>query len=213
MAACTLKLSQLISMSSQKKQNDDKKREVICGDSWFSNYRTDNAMSLEGFHYFGQVKMGHGRAPKLFLKTEMAGYCPVSWIVLKHTSPSNVEMVCIGYKYNRTKILTFIMMKGCGSTTSGPPYTVMYTQENGEKIQCDIARPEVVTDYFHATGSINHHNHTRQGTLALEEKWVTGCEYHRIFATFMGITATDSWLLWCYNVLQQLEGKRQRETP
>ncbi len=156
-----------------KKPNDDKKREVVCADSWFSNYRTVEAMSLEGFHYFGQVKTGHGRIPKLFLETEMAGYCPGLWLVLEHTSPLNVDMVCIGYKYNKSKILTFIMTNGCGSTTPGPPYTVTYTKENGEKIQRDIACPNVITDHFHAAGAIDHHNHTRQGTLALEEKWVT----------------------------------------
>ncbi len=166
---------------------------------------------MEEFHYFSQVKTGHGRIPKLFLETEMAGYCPGLWLVLEHTSPSNVDMVCLGYKYNRTKILTFVMTKGCGSTSPGPPYRVTYTKENGEKIERDIAHLQVVTDYFHSAGAIDHHNHTRQGTLALEDKWVTRCGYNRIFTTFVGITATDSWLLWQYNVKQELRGKKGKE--
>ncbi len=48
-AGCTLRLANLVSMAGRKKPNDNKKREVVCADSWFSNYRTVEAMSLEGF--------------------------------------------------------------------------------------------------------------------------------------------------------------------
>ena len=188
-----------------------KKCEVICGNSWFTNYCTVEAMALDGFHYFGQVKTGHSHIPKLFLEREMAGFCPGSWLVLFHTSPSNVEMTCIGYKYNRTKILTFVMTKGCGNTAPGDPYQVTFTKENGEKIERDIARPKVVTNYFRAAGAVDHHNHSRQGTLGLEEKWVTQCGYFRIFTTIAGITTTDAWLAWRYEMDRKLSGQRGKE--
>ncbi len=196
-------------MSGRRKYNDKKKREVICGDSWFTNYRTVESMSLDGYHYFGQVKTGHSRIPKLFLEQEMAGYCPGSWLVLSHTSPANVEM--IGYKYNRLKILTFMMTKGCGNTGPGEPYHVTFTKENGEKVEPDIARPEVVTNYFRAAGGIDHHNHSRQGTLGLEDKWVTQCGYFQIYTTMVGITATDAWLSWQYDMEQRTAGHRAKD--
>ncbi len=198
-------------MAGRRKYTDKKKREVICGDSWFTNYHTVKAMSLDGFHYFSWVKTGHSRIPKLFLEQEMAGYCPGSWLVLLHTSPSNVEMTCLGYKYNRSKILTFVMTKGCGNTTPGDPYHVTFTKKNGERIERDIAGPEVVTNYFCAAGGIDHHNHSRQGTLGLEEKWVTQCGYFHIFTTMVGIIATDSWLSWRYEMEWQATGQRGKD--
>ncbi len=112
-------------MSGHLDPEDKVRREVICGDSWFTNYRTVEALYMEGFHYFGTVKTGHSRIPKAFLEEEMAGFCPGSWVVLEHTSDSGVPMICIGYKYNRKRVLTFIMSKGCGGTQPGPPYHVI----------------------------------------------------------------------------------------
>ncbi len=211
MVGCSLHLTQLISMSGRKNYKDKKKREVICGNSWFTNYCTVEAMDLDGFHYFGQVKTGHSRIPKTFLEEEMAGFCPGSWVVLEHLSPSGMPMVCIGYKYNQKRVLTFIMSKGCGGTYPGPPYRVTWTKENGEKIVQNIARPNVVTDYFHAAGAIDHHNHSRQGTLQLEEKWVTQCGYFCIFTTFVGMNITDAWMVWRYYIQRYLKDKPNKE--
>ena len=170
------------------------KREVYCGDSWFTNYQTVECMSLHGFHYFGQVKTGFSKIPKDFLEREMEFYCPGSWLVLEHTSDSGVEMVCIGYKYSRGKVNTYLMSKGCGNTSPGPVYRTTYTTENGEKVHRDVGRPEVVTQYYAAAGVIDHHNHSRQGTLALEKRWPSTCGWFRIWTTMVGITVTDAWM-------------------
>ncbi len=149
------------------------------------------------------MKTGHHKIPKEFLEEEMAPFCPGSWIVLEHTSPSGTPMICIGYKYNRKRVLTFLMTKGCGNTTPGKGYETSYIREDGERVNKTIDRPDVISRYFQAAGLIDQHNHNRQGTLQLEDKWVTQCGYYRIFTTFVGIVATDSWLSYRYFLDEQ----------
>ncbi len=89
-------------------------------------------MSLHGFHYFGQVKTGYAKIPKDFLEREMEFYCPGSWLVLEHVSESGVPMVCLGYKYLRSKVNTYLMSNGCGNTYPVPVYRMTYVTKNGE---------------------------------------------------------------------------------
>ncbi len=68
-----------------------------------------------------------------------------------------------------------------------------------------------MTDYFRAAGAIDQHNHQRQGTLNLEEKWVTHCGYFWIFTTFVGMNVTDSYLTWRYFKQRDLQDKPNKE--
>ncbi len=197
-------------MSGQKIPIDKVRQEVFCGDSWFTNYRTLEAMWLNGYHYVGQVKTGHHKVPKEFLEDEMASFCPGSWLVLQHTSPRGTPMICIGYKYNRKRVLTFLMTMGCGSTTSGKGYETSYTQEDNEQVNKTISHPDVITKYFNAAGVIDQHNHNRQGTLQLENKWVTQCGYYGIFTTIIGMVATASWLSYHFFLDEQEQLKQER---
>ncbi len=86
------------------------------------------------------------------------------------------------------------MTKGCGDTTPGCLYRMHCVRDNGVRYHKDVGRPDVVTKYYDACGVIDHHNHSRQGTLALEEKWPTKDGWTRIFTTMCGIVLTDSWL-------------------
>ena len=124
----------------------------------------------------------------------MAAFCPGSSLLLEHKTESGVDMLCMGYKYNRKRVLTFLMTKGCANTTPGKPYHTEYLSDDGTRTTKDIDRPEVLTLYFEAAGMIDQHNHNRQGTLGLEDKWNTRCGYFRIFTSITGIGVTDSWL-------------------
>ena len=55
-AACTLPLVEMASIAGQHAPNYGKKREVYCGDSWFTNYRTVELMSLKGYHFLGRSR-------------------------------------------------------------------------------------------------------------------------------------------------------------
>ncbi len=124
----------------------------------------------------------------------MEFYCPGSWLALEHISESSVLMICIGYNYSRGKVNTSLMSRGCGNTYLGPVYRTNYTTENGEKIHRDVGRPEVITMYYSIAGVIDHHNHSWQGVLALEKKWLMRNGWFCIFTTMIGIVVTDAWL-------------------
>ena len=139
----------------------------------------------------------------------MEPYCPGSWLVLEHKSTKDVPMICIGYKYSRSKVSTFLMTRGCGNTTSGRLYRMHCVREDGFRYHKDVGRPEVVTNYYNACGVIDHHNHSHQGTLALEEKWPTRDGWNRIFVTMCGLVLTDSWLGFKHFLGSQF-GKRNK---
>ena len=47
-------------------------------------------------------------------------------IVLKGTTPSGVDLVAIGYKYNSRTILCFVATENAGSTLPGTPYKARF---------------------------------------------------------------------------------------
>ena len=57
----------------------------------------------------------------------------------------------------------------------------------------EIPCPPVIMTYFSGSGAIDVHNHTRQGTLALEENVTVHDCFFRYFCTILGIIVTNSW--------------------
>ena len=59
----------------------------------------------------------------------------------------------------------------------------------------DVPRPKILNTYFEDCGVVDGHNQYFQGTLALEEYWVTRNLYFQIWTTISGIGVTDLWRL------------------
>ena len=55
-----------------------------------------------------------------------------------------VELICVGYKYNKEKVLTFVMTKVAGSTRSGEPYQARYPDKYGIVCCCHVSCPEII---------------------------------------------------------------------
>ena len=149
-------------MSGQKIPINKTRREVFCADSWFTNYCKVDAMRLNGYYYMGQVKTGHQKIHQEFLEEEMMPFCPVSWIVLEHTSSSGMPLIYIGYKYNTKKALTFLMTKRCGNTTPDKGYETSYIREGEERVNKTFDLPDAISKYFQAAGLIDQNNHNCQ---------------------------------------------------
>ncbi|KAF5270310.1 hypothetical protein FQR65_LT05498 [Abscondita terminalis] len=66
------------------------------------------------------------------------------------------------------------------------------------KFEKEVARPQIVADYFDGSAAIDIHNHIRQSGLALENVWSTTKWQHRIFASVFGIIETNSYLAFNY---------------
>jgi len=62
----------------------------------------------------------------------MKDYPGGTWITLEAKSvKENVPLICIGYKYNNKKVLTFVMTKGAGKRTGGEPYEAHFPDKYG----------------------------------------------------------------------------------
>ena len=143
-----------------------------------------------------QVKTAHARFPKNFLEDEMKDMPGGCWIVLEGKAiREEVDLVAIGYKYNKKRVLLFVTTKGAGSTKSGEPYKAKYNDAYGNVLHRDVPRPIVLNRYFSHCNGVDVHNQVRQHNLALEECWVTSDGYFRQWTTFVGITVTDLWYL------------------
>ena len=74
-----------------------------------------------------RVKTAYSRSPKKFLEEMMKDFPGGTWITMEgKPEKEEVESVCVGYKYNNKKVLTFVMTKGAGLTRPGEPYQARY---------------------------------------------------------------------------------------
>jgi len=93
-----------------------------------------------------------------------------TWIVLEaEDEATGIDLVCIGYKYNNKKVLTFILSKGADSTLEGEPYEARFPDRFGNVCIRHVARPQVVSNYFKYCNVVDLHNQARQFDLALEK--------------------------------------------
>ena len=103
-----------------------------------------------------------------------------------------VDLICIGYKYNKIKVLTFFLTRGASSTKEGKPYEARFLDKFGNVCVRHVDRPEIISNFFTYSNCVDVHNQVRQFDLALEKKWVTQNGYIRLFTTLVGIDVTDA---------------------
>jgi len=126
----------------------------------------------------------------------MAQFPGGTWITLEgRAQKEGVDLVCIGYKYNKKKVLTFVLTRGAGSSEDGEPYHARFPDKFGNLCIRQVARPKVLSTYFKHSNVVDLHNQARQFDLALEKKWITQNGYFRLYTTLLGMTVTDTWKL------------------
>ena len=62
----------------------------------------------------------------------------------------------------------------------------------------NVKRPEVIESMFKGFGSIDYHDHLRQGSLRLHKAWKTHTWWHRLFGNIECIIATDAFFAYIY---------------
>ena len=93
----------------------DRKR-LWLGDSWFGSVKTVANIGKMGQHACMIIKTAHTRSPKKFFEGKMADFPGGTWIVMEgRAEKEEVDLVCVGYKYNKRKVLTFVLTKGAGN--------------------------------------------------------------------------------------------------
>jgi len=74
--------------------------------------------SKRGHHFIGVVKTSHARFPKQFLEEHLKDKSAGSRLVLT-TKLEGVDLVAMGYKYNKRKVIHFIATAGAANTFDG----------------------------------------------------------------------------------------------
>ena len=115
---------------------------------------------------------------------------------------------------SKTSKLLFIHDTGCLFDLVRPKHATRTTMARCEwQRGCrDIPQPLVASLYFSDNNVIDVHNHTRQGTLALEKKWQTQDCWFRLFATLVGMCAIDGLKIFMYVKPRLEDGKKKTIT-
>jgi hypothetical protein len=96
-------------------------------------------------HFTGVVKTAHG----LFLKACLQESLSLARNRVHLTSTvDGVQLVAIGYKYSRRKVLLFISTVGDGDMADGDPFIQRWAGESGKVATRAILPSHVVSTYF-----------------------------------------------------------------
>jgi len=197
-AACVLRgvqaTEKLTRFPTVHDEGEEVSQRLYYGDSWFGSVKAVAAVAQAGYYACFIIKTGHSRSPKAWLEAKMKDYPGGTWITLEATPmKENVPLICIRYKYNKKKVLTFVMSKGAGKSTDGEPYEARFPDKYGNVCVRLVRRPAILANYFKYSNYVDMHNQARQFDLALEKKWITHNAYFRLYTTMVGMTVTDTW--------------------
>ena len=187
------------SSSSSSRTTHPHKKEKSVADSYFGGVNACLGAHAEGQFLLANVKTSHSRTPKKFLEEKMESWPAGSHLVLE-SRIEDVDLICVGYKYSKKKVMVFIFNKGASHTEPGSPYEAIWRNELGSYTNSHIPRPQCCAEYFKTANKVDRHNQVRQKELRLEKVWVTRCGYFRLFTTVFGITVTDAWLAYKWHM-------------
>ncbi len=183
--------------------HEDNSNELIIADSWFGNMGSLRAITepdpLTGMrrNVIFSIKTGTGLFPKKQIKNHLkdapAG-CHVIYRGVDHVSQQSLW--AIGWKFNKSKVLTYLATDQAGSIApASDPYKVKFPDRFGNMRFRNIPRPGIVQKYYLHNNCIDVHNNRRQHNLALEKKWITTNPYFRFHTTLIGINTVDCFHL------------------
>lgn len=159
------------------------------------------AMSKRGLNFIGVIKQAHSLFPKDYLQDILQPLPAASRLVLT-ANVDGQDLVAVGYKYNRRKVLFFVSTAGVADITDGEPYVQRWADEHMNLCTREVPRPALISRYFSDSPKVDNHNQSRQHDLALEELWLTQDCWFRLHTTLQGILATDVWKLIKHHVSQ-----------
>ena len=161
-------------------------------DAWFGSVPSVVAAAQNNCNLVCIVKTAHRQYPKKYLEETMKNWPPGSNLVLR-SKIHGVNLVAVGYKYSKKKVLCFLYNEGAGTIQPGKPYTAKWKDKYGNTNSKSVPRPDVISRYFADSNVIDVHNQSRQHDLHLEKNWVTRDGFFRVNTTLFGMCVVDSW--------------------
>jgi len=131
--------------------------------------------------------------------------------LLEGTTQDEVKLIALGYRYSRKTALHFVLTENAGNSKPGIPYQMKYTDNFGNICSRYVDRPQVVSNFFASSNTIDTHNQLRQDNLKLEKKWLTQSPWFRLSTTLIGIVVTNSFLLCNYHKVINVGSSEQQE--
>ena len=141
----------------------------------------------------------HALYPKEFIEKASKDAPDGIHIILEGTMKDEVPLVALGYRYSRKTTLFFVLTKNAGTSQLGEPYHMKYTDSFGNVCTCFVDHPQVISNFFASSNTIDTHNQLHQDCLRLEKKWITHDPYFRLTTTYIGINVIDAFLLANYH--------------
>jgi len=167
--------------------------ETYLGDAWFGSI--DTVISLWKnlkTNFIGVIKNSHNRYPKDYLTQKMKDWPAGSHLVLE-ANIEGVQVVAMGYKYCKKKVIHFVFNKGAATTKPGKPYEARWKDDYMNTQSHLIPRPSAASIYFEHSNMVDLFNQSCQHDLQLEKHWITQDGYFRLCTTLFGILVTDGW--------------------
>ena len=186
-AACAVRMAQGTCQSVH-----DNHIETVMGDSWFGSVKSvvkiKKLLPKEKEAFF-QVKTAHRLFPKQYIE-DLLKEEPGGTSVKLQAVVEGVKLIALGYKYQKKRVLHFIMSQNAGSTAPGEPYEMKFPDSNGNVNIRQVPRPAIVSEYFKHSNCVDVHNQLRQSAVKLEKKWVTKDPFFRLHTTIVGMFLT-----------------------
>ena len=96
-------------------------------ESWFGLVKSASNVGKIGNHCCVVIKTAHSRSPKFWLDENMKDFPGGTWIVLEgELEKEGIDLICVGYEYNKKRVFTFLMTRGTGSIKAGDMYQVRF---------------------------------------------------------------------------------------
>lgn len=185
---------------------------LVVADSRFASVELAACLRRWGMHFIGCVKTCTSMFPIQNLRDdwdpqfagESVGYDAIiggTPLIACAWSDFIKKKKKSGERYVKKIKRTFIST--CFSMEDGMPHVKKKTKENEETQYNLIKRPKIVGQYYRNSGSVDFHNHMRQGGLQLEKKILTKDFFKRLFLTIVGMIEVDSYIVYKHLILQQ----------
>ena len=118
----------------------------------------------------------------------------------KSTAPGDRPIIAIGYKYNMCKVISFIATEYACSTKDGIPNLSKKPNRFSNVSILPVSCTLVMSKLFGYVNEFYSHSKYGHSDLALEKYW--------LYSTVaMGMTTTNFWKLFCYEVKRYHNGK------
>jgi hypothetical protein len=186
---------------------------TVVADSAFSSVKLLELLHIRGLYFMGMVKRASKRYPKKSLEDwYKKGQPRGTFKTLQSNTNDGSPMYAMCWADRTSKTI----ISNRGTTLPGSDSVRLRSKvvvnSHGEyetrKYKRAIPRPHMIEIFFSAFSTINVHDHLRQGSLEIENEWLTKKWELRVFDRIFGMVLTDAYLAYRYEKVVGIPGSK-----